>query len=676
MDANLLHRETSPYLLQHKDNPVHWRAWGSDTLALAQRQNRPILLSIGYAACHWCHVMAHESFEDPAIARQMNDGFINVKVDREERPDLDAIYQMALAMTNQQGGWPLTMFLTPTGDPFWGGTYFPPTARFGLPSFSDVLRGVADRFHANPTAIAENVSILREGLATLSKPPMGDGLSMDLLDRTAEFAARLVDPIHGGLSGAPKFPQVPLYRFLRRAHLRDGNPYLGRAVDVTLDHMCQGGLYDHLGGGFARYSTDEVWLAPHFEKMLYDNALLLELLSERWLDTANPLYVVRARETVQWLLRDMTVHHEDGLFAFASAFDADSEGVEGKYYVWTEAEIDLALGPDAQLFKKIYDVTTRGNWEHHTILNRPDPPLLFDHESEAVLARCRETLLQIRAGRVPPLRDDKALCDWNGLAIAALAGAGTALNEPQWIEAGETVFSFVRSHMTENGRLGHSWRQGRLRHPPTVEDYANMIRAALALYQATGTPEYLDQAETWVDHANSLFRDHADGGYFLGAVDTDDVILRTKPATDNPTPAGNGTMAEVLARLFHLTGKPAYREAAEAVIALFSRPQPEYLLNLPTLLGAFDLLASAVHIVISGPPADAATGALLRAAFAAPLANRIVTRLPPGVSLPPGHPAHGKEPRDGIPTAFVCRGPVCGLPITDADDLNHALSAV
>ena len=676
MDANLLKHETSPYLLQHQDNPVHWQAWGAGTLALAQRENRPILLSIGYAACHWCHVMAHESFEDAAIAAQMNANFINVKVDREERPDLDAIYQMALSMMNQQGGWPLTMFLTPVGDPFWGGTYFPPTARFGLPAFPDILRAVTDTFHSNGSAIAENVSVLREGLARLSKPPAGGGLTADLLDRTAEAVAGMVDPIHGGLSGAPKFPQVPLYRFLRRVHLLSGLPHLGQAVDVSLDHMCQGGLYDHLGGGFARYSTDEVWLAPHFEKMLYDNALLLELLAERWLDTGNPLYAVRARETVQWLLRDMTVHHEDGLFAFASAFDADSEGVEGKFYVWSEAEIDGALGPHAALFKKTYDVSSRGNWERRNILNRPDPPAFLDHESEAVLTHCRETLLRIRGTRVPPLRDDKALCDWNGLAVAALAAAGTAFSEPGWIETAETVFAFVRTHMTEDGRLCHSWRQGSLRHPPTVEDYANMIRAALALHEATGKPEYLDQAESWVAQADPLFRDDGDGGYYLGAADTDDVILRTKPALDNPTPSGNGVMAEVLARLFHVTGKPPYREAAEAVISLFARPHPEYLINLPTLLGAFDLLHAAVHIVIAGPPADPATDALLGAAFAAPVANRIVTRLEPGVSLPPGHPAHGKQPAHGVPTAFVCRGPVCGLPITDAADLNHALRAV
>ena len=676
MNANLLQHETSPYLLQHQDNPVHWRAWGAETLALAQRENRPILLSIGYAACHWCHVMAHECFEDTAIAALMNADFINVKVDREERPDLDAIYQMALAMMNQQGGWPLTMFLTPTGDPFWGGTYFPPTPRFGRPAFPDVLRAVADTFRTNQSAIAENVSALREGLAKLSNPPVGGGLTTDLLDQTAESVAGLIDPIHGGLSGAPKFPQAPLYRFLRRAHLRSGHADLGRAVDVTLDHMCQGGLYDHLGGGFARYSTDEVWLAPHFEKMLYDNALLLELLSERWLDTGKTLYAVRARETVQWLLRDMTVHHPDGLFAFASAFDADSEGVEGKFYVWEEAEIDQALGPHAPLFKKTYDVTSSGNWERRNILNRPDPPTFLDPESEAVLTHCRESLLGIRATRVPPLRDDKALTDWNGLAIAALANAGTVFSEPEWISVAETAFAFVRTHMTEDGRLRHSWRQGSLRHPPTLEDYANMIRAALALYEATGRPDTLDQAETWVAQANSLFRDDGDGGYFLSAVDTTDVIVRTKPAVDHPTPSGNGTMAEVLARLFHITGKRAYGDGAEAVITLFARPQPEYLFNLPTLLGAFDLLHHAVQIVIAGPPADPATDALLGAAFAAPVANRIITRLEPGVSLPPGHPAHAKQATRGVPTAFVCRGPVCGLPLTEADDLNHALSAV
>ncbi len=371
MPQNLLSRETSPYLLQHKDNPVHWQPWGKETLAKARRQNKPVLLSIGYAACHWCHVMAHESFENDEIAAVMNDLFINIKVDREERPDIDNIYQSALALMGQQGGWPLTMFLTPDGEPFWGGTYFPPTARYGRPGFPDLLRGISEAYNSQPETIEKNVVALRDGLSKLTQPPPGNGLTIQALDETAGMALRMVDALRGGTAGAPKFPQPIFFRFLWRAYKRTKVALFRNAVTTTLDAMAQGGIYDHVGGGFARYSTDEAWLVPHFEKMLYDNALLIDLMSEVWQDTRNPIYEARIRETIDWALREMRIEHvEDGTFAFASALDADSEGVEGKYYVWSEAEIDSLLGTDSSLFKQTYDVTAQGNWEGTTILNR------------------------------------------------------------------------------------------------------------------------------------------------------------------------------------------------------------------------------------------------------------------------------------------------------------------
>ena len=386
---NRLGSETSPYLLQHADNPVHWWPWGEEALAEAKRTDRPILLSVGYAACHWCHVMAHESFETPEVAAVMNELFVNIKVDREERPDVDAIYMQALQVLGEPGGWPLTMFCTPAGEPFWGGTYFPYPARYGRPSFLDVLRGVSQAFHEKPEDVETNRAGLLQALqhkaANRAVEFKGDGppIPLDLLDRIAERIARECDPVWGGLGQAPKFPSPYLFEMLWRGWLRDrSNGKLFEAVTVTLDRLCQGGIYDHLGGGFARYATDNEWLIPHFEKMLYDNAQLVDLLTLVWQDTKSPLYATRIAETCDWVLREMVAGNEDEDGGFAATWDADSEGVEGKFYVWDEAEIDAALGPEAPFFKQVYDVTAEGNWEHHTILHRNRAPALLSEVEE------------------------------------------------------------------------------------------------------------------------------------------------------------------------------------------------------------------------------------------------------------------------------------------------------
>lgn len=676
MSANVLVNETSPYLLQHKDNPVHWQAWGPETLALAERENKPILLSIGYAACHWCHVMAHESFEDAAIAAVMNELFVNVKVDREERPDLDVIYQTALSLLGQQGGWPLTMFLTPAGEPFWGGTYFPATSRFGRPAFPEVLGRVAEAYHGESDSVRRSADALCEALVRVTRPRGGDGLSADTPDQAAGVAVRLVDPVYGGTQGAPKFPQPLFFGLLWRAYLRTGSPAFGAAVSMTLDHMCQGGIYDHLGGGFARYSTDDQWLAPHFEKMLYDNALLIDLLTEVWRESHNPLYAVRVRETVEWTLAEMTVEADGGAFAFASAFDADSEGEEGKYYVWSADEIDSILGPDSAAFKDAYDVTPEGNWEGHVILNRTARPELGDADHEAFLAGCRRRLLETRSRRIAPLRDDKVLADWNGLMIRALANAGATFAEPRWLGAAESAFAFVRERMSEDGRLRHSWRNGRLRHAAVIDDYANMGAAALALFEATGTQAYVDQAAVWVERANVHYWDDEEGGYFLSADDTTDVIARTKTALDNAVPSGNGTMAEVLARLFFITGNDAFRVRAEDVIRAFSAEGPERMVHAPICLGTFELLQGAVQIVVVGDAGDPEMRALTETALDVPLAGRILVRLAPGAVLPPAHPASGKDQLGGRATAYVCRGTRCGLPVIEPEALRAELSAM
>jgi len=676
MTRNMLAEETSPYLLQHKDNPVHWRPWNSITLALARREGKPILLSVGYAACHWCHVMAHESFEDDAIAGVMNELFINIKVDREERPDIDAIYQSALAMMGEHGGWPLTMFLTPDGEPFWGGTYFPAAARYGRPAFPDILKGVAEAFKTGNESITKNVAALRDGLKRLAKPEGGGELSIEKLNQVAAMALHSIDPLRGGTEGAPKFPQPAFFQFLWRAYVRTGSPMFRDAVTVTLDHLCQGGIYDHLGGGFARYSTDVDWLVPHFEKMLYDNALLIELLTDAWQATRNPLYAARVSETVAWALSDMR-SAEKGPFAFVSALDADSEGEEGKYYVWSEAEIDEILGKDAELFKQTYDVAGGGNWEGANILNRSAVLQLGPPDVEEKFRKCRDRLLKARAKRVAPQRDDKVLADWNGLMIAALAKAGAAFDAPEWIAAAEQVFTFVRDNMTKDdksgGRLGHTWCAGKLRHPAVVDDYANMARAALVLLGVTGKADYLAHAQAWVKTADAHYWDADGKGYFLGADDTADVIARSKPVHDNAVPSGNGIMAEVLARLYHLTGDAAVRDRADVLFHAVAAKETRQLIHQPTLLGAFELLETGQQVVIVGDD-DPATYKLCRAVFDAGLVNRTIARVAPGAELPAGHPAHGKGLVKGRPAAYVCAGRTCGLPVTDAAALARDLA--
>jgi len=669
MSQNNLGAETSPYLLQHADNPVHWQPWSEATLAAAKASDRPILLSIGYAACHWCHVMAHESFENAETAALMNELFVNIKVDREERPDLDAIYQHALALLGQQGGWPLTMFLNPDGQPFWGGTYFPPESRWGRPGFRDVLRGIADVYRTKPDKVTQNATALTDGLHQLFAGRAGDVLSVELADRAALAMLRQFDMTHGGIGSAPKFPNPPALKFVWRAWRRTGNTSLRDAVLLTLDKMSQGGIYDHLGGGYARYSTDAVWLAPHFEKMLYDNAQLLDLLVSAWQDTKKPLYEARIRETIGWVLREMIA---DG-GGFASTLDADSEGEEGRFYVWTEAEVDALLGADAAAFKAAYDVTPDGNWEGHTILNRTQRPEPLSEAEEARLARCRDVLLAARASRVRPGWDDKVLADWNGLMIAALANAGFVFGERAWIEAAVRAFDFVRTTMQRDGRLFHAWRAGRLQHAATLDDYADMARAALALHEATGADSYVAAARGWVEVLDRHYWDAAGGGYYFTADDAPALILRTKSGADNATPAGNGVIAAVLARLYHLTGEDPWRARAEATIRAFSGDVAQNFFPLATLFNASELLQRAQQIVVVADPGDADAEALLDAVRGRSLPNRILMRVAPGRALPAAHPAHGKGQAGGRATAYVCVGTTCSLPIADPQALAAAL---
>jgi len=679
MTHNRLTEETSPYLLQHRDNPVHWYAWGAEATEAAKAANKPILLSIGYAACHWCHVMAHESFEDPEIAAQMNEQFINIKVDREERPDIDHVYQSAAQMMGEQGGWPLTMFLTPDGEPFWGGTYFPSTPKYGRPGFPQILDQLSRSFHEDSGRVAQNVASLREGLKSISDPNGGGTLSDEMFDQTAIALQRMIDPYTGGTQGAPKFPQPALFGFLWRAYKRSGSPEFRDAVTLTLDHICQGGIYDHLAGGFSRYSTDEVWLAPHFEKMLYDNALLIELMAEVHKDTGSTLYETRIRETIAWILRDMlNGEAQGGAQAFASAYDADSEGEEGKYYVWSETEVNDLLGPAAEKFKAVYDVGPYGNWEGKTILNRSSDLSLLDEAEETILRNARLNLLSVREKRIWPQRDDKVLTDWNGMMISALVQASHRFDEPEWLTVALTAYEFIRAQVSQNddpnNRLLHSWCAGAARHPATLDDYANMARAALFIHQATGEPCYLDHARGWVDVLDKHYWDADKGGYFLSADDTVDVIARPKTCQDNAVPPGNGIMLDVLARLFFLTGEAAYETRAENLIRAMTPADAKASFYSLTLLSGYDLLTRAVQVVIvrSNDPDMAAS--MRQAALHSVARNLVLSTIDNPDDLPASHPANGKSAVDGRCTAYVCVGTTCGLPLISADDLTAALN--
>ncbi|HEY6255206.1 MAG TPA: thioredoxin domain-containing protein, partial [Xanthobacteraceae bacterium] len=604
---NRLAHETSPYLLQHKSNPVDWWPWGPDALTEAKRSNKPILLSVGYAACHWCHVMAHESFEDAATAAVMNELFVNIKVDREERPDIDQIYMSALHLLGERGGWPLTMFLTPNGEPFWGGTYFPNTSRYGRPGFVDVLRNVARVFHQEPQSVEQNRAALMARLAEGARPRGRVTIGTAELDRAAEQIGGMIDPVHGGLRGAPKFPQAMILEFLWRAGQWSGQARYFSAVELTLEHVCQGGIYDHLGGGFSRYSVDERWLVPHFEKMLYDNALLLELLGLAYRRSHRELFRTRARETVGWLTREMTT--PEG--AFCASLDADSEGEEGKFYVWSLAEIVDVLGPqDAEIFAARYDVTRDGNFEGHNIINRLND-LPHSSEDPQRLAPLREKLLAARGHRVRPGLDDKILADWNGLMIAALVRAGLIFEEPTWVQHAARAFLFVDRKMSHGDRLGHSWRDGRLMFPGLASDHAAMIRAALALHEATGQGDYLVRALAWQAALDRHYANAQTGGYYLTASDAEGLVVRPNSTLDDATPNPNAVAAQNLVRLAVLAGDDAWRTAADRLFDGVMPLAAENLFGHAALLNALDLRLRAAEIVIVG--ADAAP--LARAAL-------------------------------------------------------------
>jgi uncharacterized protein YyaL (SSP411 family) len=611
----------------------------------------------------------------------MNELFVNIKVDREERPDIDQIYMNALHFLGEQGGWPLTMFLTPKGEPVWGGTYFPKESRYGRPAFTDILHEVSRLFREEPQKIEQNRASLLARLADKARPAGKVTIGVRELDAAAAQVGNMFDPVNGGLRGAPKFPQGAILEMLWRAGSRTGDARFFETVEHSLDRICEGGIYDHLGGGFSRYSVDERWLVPHFEKMLYDNAQLLELLALAYQRSDKELFRQRARETVQWLAREMTT--PEG--AFAASLDADSEGEEGKFYVWSLAEIEQTLGPDAADFAVQYDVTAGGNFEGHNILNRLKylPRSMGEggqtgaesqrsKDDAARFSMLRGKLLEFREKRVRPGLDDKVLADWNGLMIAALVNAGIILDEPGWIEMATRAFDFIAKTMTKDDRLGHSWRAGKLLFPGLASDFAAMIRAALALHEATGERAYLERALIWQRAFDAHYADPDTGGYYLSADDASDLLLRPHSTVDDATPNPNAVAAQNLVRLAVLSGADRWRAQADRLIEGILSTAERNLFGHVALLNALDLRLRGAEIVLTGPQADR----FAQAALKLPFLDRIVLRAASAAELPAAHSAQEKIKAASGSAAFVCVGERCSLPVSGPDQIAAAVTAM
>jgi uncharacterized protein YyaL (SSP411 family) len=677
---NRLARESSPYLRQHADNPVDWYPWGPEALECAVREDRPILLSVGYSSCHWCHVMEHESFEDPAVADLMNRLFVNVKVDREERPDIDQVYMKAVQAMTGQGGWPMTVFLTPMGTPFFGGTYFPPAPRPGMPSFAHVLTSVHDAWTNRRDDVEAGGARLLELLKRTSTGAAGLEANPALIETAVRTLASRYDPRYGGFGGAPKFPQPVTLELLMRHHVRTGERAALDMVVHTLRSMATGGLRDHLAGGFHRYSVDERWLVPHFEKMLYDNALLAAAFFDAWRLTGADDLAEVVEETLDYLLTDL----RDSKGGFHAARDADSEGEEGLFYVWTPAEVDEVLGPDeAPLFRRVYDVSDAGNFEGHSILHLPHPiDAVADAEGiapadlRARLARSREALLRRRSQREHPFRDEKVIVSWNGLAIRTLAEAGVAFGRTDWVEAAVAAASFIQSTMRRDGRLRRSWIDGQASGPAFLEDHASLGNALLSLHAATLDPAWLDGALAECDTILEYFWDPDVGTVFDTPADGERLVVRARDAMDNATPSGVSLAAELLARAGHLTGDSRWGDAARAIVDREAESLERFGPAFGRLLSVLDRLnADPVEIVIAGGEDDA-THALLRAAHGVFLRGAVVTGLQDDGPSPDMPLLRGRGRVDGQAAAWVCRSFACRLPVTEPGALLAELRPV
>ncbi|UDL87408.1 thioredoxin domain-containing protein [Mesorhizobium sp. PAMC28654] len=663
---NLLAEEASPYLQQHSGNPVHWRAWSPASLAEARTLNRPILLSIGYAACHWCHVMAHESFEHDGVAAVMNRLFVNIKVDREERPDIDQIYMAALSSMGEQGGWPLTMFLTPEGKPFWGGTYFPREPRYGRPGFIQVMEAVDKAWREKKESLGQSADGLTAHVeARLAGVHAKATLERDTLANLAVGIDGMIDRDLGGLRGAPKFPNAPFMLTLWLSWLRDGNSSHRDAVLVSLERMLAGGIYDHIGGGLSRYSTDAEWLVPHFEKMLYDNAQLIRLCNWAYAETGNDLFRIRIEETIDWLLREMSV--EGG--ALAASLDADSDGEEGLFYTWDRAQIEAVLGDDSAFFFRYFTLSRPHSWEGKPIVHQSASQQTESLTDRGRLAPLKAKLLAAREGRIRPGRDGKTLTDWNGLMIAALTEAGRSLNRPDWVEAAETAFAHIDG-ASQGGRLPHSMLGARKLFPAMSSDYAAMTNAAISLYEATGKPSYIDRARHFVEQLDQWHQDAGKTGYYLTASDSTDVPIRIRGDVDEAIQSATGQIIEALVRLSSASGDLALQEKAWNIAEHAAGRVARQAYGQAGVVNACALTIEPIKLVLVDNP----DGSRL-----VPVANRNPDPRRVDIVVSIGSEANRPILPGGIlpPTdkagAWLCTGQVCLSPVIDAQELERLL---
>ncbi len=674
---NRLITESSSYLRQHADNPVEWYPWGPEALSRAQSEDKPILLSIGYSACHWCHVMAHESFDNPEIAALMNQHFINVKVDREERPDLDDIYQKsAQVFTGRGGGWPLTMFLTPNQEPFYGGTYFPPVPRHSLPAFPDVLRGVIEAYRNHPDEVRKNIEQVKTGLQRVSTPKSSaEPLTDRLLDQAGAELARWFDPVHGGFGDSQKFPTVPPLNVMLRQSVRKADPSFREKVLQQLRTMAAGGIYDHVGGGFHRYAVDAEWKIPHFEKMLYDNAQLVRLYLDGWRLTKEERFREVVEETLEYVRREMT--HPDG--AFYAAQDADSEGQEGAFFVWTPEEIEAVLGRDlGGEFCRLYGATPEGNFESKNVLHRLGGGQRAEglDTEESVFKAARMKLLATRDKRAKPQRDENILTSWNAMMISALFDAAATFGVPAYRAAAEKALTFLLDYAVAHGRVCRTVAGGQGRLNGYLDDAAWLATALLDAFEATAHRWYLDQAHAVVESLLSHFWDEAEGGCFFTSHDHERLIQRMKTGTDGAIPSGNAVAASVLLRLFSFTGEERYYERAGQILKVLQTVMAQNPYSASALLCTLDWwLTGPKEIVILGPREHSVTQAMLTMVHQRYIPNRVVLTVEEAASCGTSDLSltKGKVRLDGRPTAYVCQHRTCSPPVIDAQQLEGML---
>jgi uncharacterized protein len=679
--TNRLIDETSPYLLQHAHNPVDWYAWGEDAFSRARAENKPVLLSIGYSACHWCHVMEHESFENEQIAQLMNENFINIKVDREERPDLDQIYMNAVQMMTHHGGWPMTVFLTPEAVPFYGGTYFPPEDRHNLPGFPRVLLNVANAYRERADEVTTNaVALLTELRRANTAPESTETLSVNLLDSAYRAAIKNYDRINGGFGSAPKFPPAMTLEFLMRVYHRTGEKEALEIVTHTSEQMARGGIYDQLGGGFHRYSTDARWLVPHFEKMLYDNALLSRQYLHLYQLTGDLSARSIAEGTLDYVVREMT----DARGGFYSTQDADSEGHEGKFFVWSLEEIQAALGSQAQLFGAYFDVTAAGNFEGKNILNvtrskkevAAAEKVSVEHLEEVLTAGIK-TLFVLREQRIKPARDEKVLTAWNGLMLASFAEAAAILQRKDYEDIARKNARFVLDNLYRDGLLLRTYKDGQAKLNGYLEDYAFFIDGLLSLFEATGEFEWFDAAVRLARTMIEEFWDDAAGGFFFTGSSHEELIVRSKDYYDNATPSGNSVAADVMLRLSVITGDEDYARRAVAIFRSNATAMQRYPPAFGRALSALDFhLSVPQEIVVIGQPGSPDRQALQDVVWRSFLPNRVLMQVSPAdaathQSLPL---LLGRGLRNNQATAFVCEKYVCKEPVATPEELDKQLS--